>query len=308
MSMSEPTRPRRAIPTGAIKAEIARLIEAGRMNAGERLTEVKIASAAGLSRAPIRRAMEELAAEGVLEARETRGFSLRVGWADPSWQALRDATGPEEAAYLRIAMDRFRGQLPDAISENAVATGYGLGKAETSRVLTRMAREGWIEKRAGYGWQFLPTFPTRDVYLQGYRFRQLVEPAALLEPGFALGRDVLDGIEAGQRAVLDGIGRGISFAAIFEAGCAFHEGLMRASRNAFMLDAVERVNRMRRLVEFRALDAAIVRRQTAEHLAILDALRLGDRARASTMLAAHLGGASAAKLDRLALGSPAPTF
>jgi DNA-binding GntR family transcriptional regulator len=252
--------------------------------------------------------MEELAADGVLEARETRGFSLRVGWEDPSWQALRDAKGPEDSAYLRIAMDRFRGQLPDAISENAIATGYGLGKAETSRVLARMAREGWIEKRAGYGWQFLPTFPTREVYLQGYRFRQLVEPAALLEPAFTLSGQALASIEAGQLAVLDGMGRGISFAAIFDAGCAFHEGLMRASGNAFMLDAVERVNRMRRLVEYRALDAAIVRRQTAEHLAILDALRDGDRARASAMLSSHLGGASAAKLDRLDLGSPAPTF
>ena len=104
MTLTESTRPRRTIPTAAIKADIARLIEAERMGAGARLTEVKIASAAGLSRAPVRRAMEELAAEGVLEARETRGFSLRVGWDDPSWQGLRDATGPEETAYLRMAM------------------------------------------------------------------------------------------------------------------------------------------------------------------------------------------------------------
>lgn len=293
-------RTRRVIPTEEIKSQIARLVEAERLPAGERLTEMRVAAAVCLSRAPVRRALEELAEDGILKARETRGFSLLVGWQDPKLQALRDATAPaEERLRLRIAADRFQGRLPDVITENALSAAYGLGKAETGRVLAGMAREGWIEKRAGYGWQFLPTFPTRDVYLQSYRFRQLIEPAALREPGFTFSAEQLDFIEAGQRAVLDGLERGISFEAIFDAGCAFHESLVRASGNIFMLDAVERVNRMRRLVEFRALDEAIIRQQTGEHLAILAALRVGNISKAADLLTHHLDTASAAKLGRL---------
>ncbi|WP_438503110.1 hypothetical protein, partial [Acinetobacter nosocomialis] len=63
-----------------------------------------------------------------------------------------------------------------------------------------------------------------------------------------------------------------------------------------MVDAVQRINRMRRLVEYRALDRAAVIAQSAEHLAMVDLLRRGARAEASELMRRHLSGASVAKL------------
>lgn len=292
-------RPRRSLDPSELIADIVRLIQRDRLHAGDRLVELTLARTMGLSRPPVRRALEGLTEAGLLSASHGMGFKLADDWNSPRFNALISTTGPVEKAYLRIASDRLEGRLNEVVTESAISRDYGLGRTEAGRVLARMAREGWVERRPGYGWQFLPTFPTREAYLQGYRFRLLVEPAAILEPGFTISRETLDRVEAGQRRMLESAGQGLSIAEIFENGCLFHEEIVRASGNAFMLDAVERINRMRRLVEYRALKPEMIRTQTIEHLTILDLLRNADHVGASSLMKSHLAAASEAKLRTL---------
>ena len=292
-------RARRSLDPSELIADIVRLIQRDRLHTGDRLVELTLAREMGLSRPPIRRALEGLAEAGLLSGLRGVGFKLADDWNSSRFNALMSTTGPMENAYLRIASDRLTGRLNEVVTESAIGRDYGLSRTEAARVLARMAREGWLERRPGYGWQFLPTFPTREAYLQSYRFRLVVEPAAILEPDFRIDRDILDRIEVGQRRILESSGRGLSIAEIFDNGCLFHEGIVRASGNAFMLDAIERINRMRRLVEYRALDPEMIRIQTVEHLAILDLLRKQDHAGAATLMRSHLAAASEAKLRKL---------
>jgi len=298
-------RERRRVDTASLVAEVARLVQQRRATTGERLVEYRIAHDLGLSRLPLRRALTELARRGLLIASPNRGFVLAADWDAPGFRSLTQTTDGEEAVYLRIAADRLAGTLPERVSESGLSRSYDLGRSETQRVLARMAREGWIERRPGYGWQFLPTFPTREAYLHGYRYRLLVEPAALLEPGFSISLATLDRLESEQRRILSAADSDLGVAEMFRSGCSFHEGLVAASGNPFMLDAVERINRMRRLMEYRALDPALVKAQVIDHLAILAALRRGDRAGAAELLRTHLAGAAQAKLKRLTDGDAA---
>ena len=97
----------------------------------------------------------------------------------------------DEEAYLAIAGDRLRDALPEKVTENALARRYNLTKRQLARVLLRGASEGWIERLPGHGWAFLPVLTSMQAYEDSYRFRLVIEPAAILEPGFAPNRPAL---------------------------------------------------------------------------------------------------------------------
>lgn len=292
-------RVRRGVDAAEIAAEIARLIRRDEMKPGERLVELRLAHALGLSRAPVRRALEQLQRQGLVALEPGRGFVLSADWSSSALDRVVAERGADESAYLRIAADRLDGKLPEVVNEARISRDYELTRSETARLLDRMAREGWIERRAGYGWQFLPTFPTREAYLQGYRFRALVEPAAILEPTFAIDTAAIDRLAASQKRIMDRDGARLSIADVFESGCRFHEELVKCSGNPFMVDTVQRINRMRRLVEYRALDRVTIVGHAGEHLAILEVLRRGGRAEAAELMRRHLDAAADSKLAKL---------
>ena len=73
--------------------------------------------------------------------------------------------------------------------------------------------------------------------------------------------------------------------------------LVGCSHNEFFLDTVRRVNRLRRLIEYRiTVDRERLPRQTREHLRFLSLLETGSRDEAAKFLRIHILGASAIKL------------
>ena len=77
--------------------------------------------------------------------------------------------------------------------------------------------------------------------------------------------------------------------ALHERGVRFHETIVGASGNAFFLDTIRRLNRVRRLLSYRSmLDRKRYRAQCEEHLAILDSLARRDQDEAADRLRAHL--------------------
>ena len=88
--------------------------------------------------------------------------------------------------YFKIAEDHLHGRLPDPTSETYPRETYRLTKAQLNAVLSRIAQEGWVERRPGYGWSFSPMLTTPESLEQTYRVRLALEPAALLEPTYRL--------------------------------------------------------------------------------------------------------------------------
>lgn len=284
------------MPPTALQAQLARGILAhARLSGwgeGHHLTEDSLLPILGASRTPVRAAMALLADEGVLERRPNRGFFLR---ALPE----SDATNSEaesDRIYFAIAMDRLARALPDAVSESELMRRYGLSRGQIRIILARIAAEGWIERRPGRGWTFLPLIDTLESYRENYQFRQMLEPAALRAPDFRPDRAVIEKLEAQQRAVEASGYRTMSQVELFEMNARFHEALAGMCGNRFVLQSLVRVNQMRRLMEYgRPLDRARARRVSAEHLAILEPLRSGDAATAARRLENHLSNAEIEK-------------
>jgi DNA-binding GntR family transcriptional regulator len=218
-----------------------------------------------------------------------RGYFVS-GTAAASPEALGLPTGDDSSdAYFRIAEDHLNGRLPDPASEAFLRERYRLTKAQLSAVLGRIAQEGWVERRTGYGWSFSPMLTTPESLEQTYRVRLAVEPAALLEPTYRLDADTAARCRAAEMRLLAGAIETDSADALHERGVRFHETIIGASGNPFFLETVRRINRVRRLLSYRSMvDRKRYRQQSEEHLEILDLLERGRNREASRALRRHL--------------------
>jgi DNA-binding GntR family transcriptional regulator len=297
------------MPISPLVAEIARrildMIEAGLLTAGARLKEDDLADRFQVSRSPVREVLQMLAQNRIVEREAHRGTFV-AATSKTAIQTFRRLLGSDgsDDAYREIAAQRLDGRLADQITEAELGVRFGLRRTEVGRIVNRMAREGWIERRPGYGWSFVPVLTTPEAFELGYRFRAAIESAALLQPTFMIDREAFERCRAEQLAIAEGRLRRTDPVDVFRVGSRFHEMLAGCSGNPLFLDAVRRVNRMRRLLEYQAMvDTEQLMKRAREHLAILRRIETGDRAGAAELMRRHLERTVNTKLQRLRRGS-----
>lgn len=278
----------------------AQIIERARrlgLPADAHLTEQELADAFQVSRTPVRLALHALADMGLVERRPNRGFFLKraAGPGDGAVPATPNGAD-EDPLYFRMAEDRLTGKLEPRVEEAEVARRYGASRARIARLLARMAQEGWVSRLPGHGWAFQPLLTSPESYDQGYRYRMLIEPAALLEPGYAVDPAAFGTARAQQRAMLEGgIGRW-SRSETFAVNSGFHEVIVAGSGNLFLLEGLRRVNRLRRLLEYRThVFTGRLVQECRDHLTLLDMIEGGRRPDAAEFLHEHLNRARLAK-------------
>jgi DNA-binding GntR family transcriptional regulator len=269
--------------------QVIEYMRRGNLAPGAHLGEQQLADVLNVSRSPVRRALAVLEKMGVVAQQRHRGYFFKCLPTKLAQSGLPEVVASAEDRYLRIADDRLAGRLEDHVTETALMRRYGMPRRELQRILHRMEKEGWVERKPGHGWMFLALADSVEAHAQSYRFRMLFEPAALLEPGFRIDKPELERIRRDQQMLLDGSVNRLSRAKLFEIGSDFHETLMRFAGNRFMLDAIKRVNAMRRLLEYRAhYDRERCADQCREHLHLLDLLERGAREEAARYLRKHL--------------------
>jgi GntR family transcriptional regulator of vanillate catabolism len=85
------------------------LILVGELRPGRRVPELRLVSAIGVSRTPLRLAMERLEHEGLLERRSTGGFTVREFTLADIHDAI-DLRGTLEGTAARLAAERLGGR------------------------------------------------------------------------------------------------------------------------------------------------------------------------------------------------------
>lgn len=94
--------------TGRALFRLRELLLRGDLRPGERLSEIPIASRLGVSRTPIRLALERLAHEGLLEPLPMGGFLARRFDLADVWDAI-EMRGALEGTAARLAAERLSG-------------------------------------------------------------------------------------------------------------------------------------------------------------------------------------------------------
>jgi DNA-binding GntR family transcriptional regulator len=264
---------------------------------GYRLTELALCEELGVSRSPVRKALQYLEANDVVTSEPNRGFQIALSPSDLSQLELGSDKATEEEIYLRIANDRISGKLEEEVAEADLMERYGLARLQVQRILNRMSRESMIDRKPGRGWIFRPLLSNAESHRESYRFRMIIEPAAILEPRYQVDLAELEKCRREQVDLLDGGIERCTPAELYRAGVHFHETVIAGSGNRFLLDSLRTVNQMRRVVEYGTrLDRSRLHRQCEEHLILIDLLVKGERMEASQFLRQHLNTARITKI------------
>lgn len=277
----------------SIAGRIAIKIASDSLPPGTHLSAQKLADEFGVSRSPVREALTLLEQKGLLERQKNRGYFTSPESLDRSTQVGTELS-PEEYQddYRRLAEDWLADRIPADVTEQLLRDRYDVTKARLSAILIRATREGWAERKQGYGWRFLPVAKTPEGFDQIYRFRMVIEPAALLEPEFEFSRRIAEDLRAQQLSILDSDIDKLPAFTLLESGSRFHEALIKMSQNPYFHMALVRVNRMRRLLEYRAkIDRERLLGQCQDHIEILELTAKGELAEASYAMRRHLSGA-----------------
>jgi DNA-binding GntR family transcriptional regulator len=216
----------------SLAAQFTEEIRTGRLAVGVHLSAQALADRYGVSRSPVSEALRELATKGLVQHQAQKGyFVASCGDGLPEMPAVSD--DPINAAYLALAEDWLDDRIPDIISVNFLRERYGLSLGQVQSIVTRVIKEGWVERRAGYGLQFTAMLNSADALLQTYRFRIAMEPAALLEPSYELDREKARECRRVEEFMLAGGVEGMSTEELYDRGVRFHELIVAGSQNPF---------------------------------------------------------------------------
>jgi DNA-binding GntR family transcriptional regulator len=295
-------KPATSIPGGSplqrnIAAQIVQLLQRQNAAPGSGLTELGLAQQLGVSRTPVRAALRLLESEGLVTRDDQPAQGKRGTWR-VGQNAATSTLGPPpvpdtERLFIAIARDRIAGVLPGDVSEADLLRRYDVSRPTVLSVMTRLAEVGQVERKTGHGWTFAPATLDAQTQDESYRFRLVVEPAALLEPGYRLDPAWAADMRARHRQMLDEPWHDTAAVALFDLNAAFHEGLAAGSGNRFLQRAVAQQNRLRRFVNVDWQHGpARVRVSCIEHLGILDQLEAGHVEVAAALLRQHLQRAS----------------
>jgi DNA-binding GntR family transcriptional regulator len=177
---------------------------------GSELNETSVASQFGVSRAPARRALSELANAGLVERRSGRGYLVRRGAgaaraapagesgfgqklvSEPSWRRIYREVEEEIAARISFASWR--------LNEVELARHYHVSRTVARDVIGRLQQRGLVKKDERSRW-IAPALTPRHVG-ELYEVRWLLEPAALVKAAPHIPDALLDQMRDNLKSVI----------------------------------------------------------------------------------------------------------
>ena len=273
------------------------------LHLGDHVPERLATEAFHVSRTPVRAALALLTERGLLEHRDQRGYFIAPGFENADHAAAVET--PESALHDAILRDRFSKRLDAEVTAAHLARRYRAARALVLRVLNRLQKDGVVERALGQRWVFLPALDSLRSQEDSHRFRLILEPAAFLQPGFALDARRSRDLKAALGELAEQDARHFDLKRAIETDIAFHEVIADACNNRFLADAIRQQSRLRRFAttSMQVPPARLIE-SCREHLAILEAAEVGDVARAAELMREHLAASLRARPGFVNRGAP----
>ncbi|GAB4363890.1 MAG: hypothetical protein Kow00114_20190 [Kiloniellaceae bacterium] len=185
---------------------LAGQIRDGTLAGGSLLNETRVAQQFGISRAPARRALAELARSGLLEKARGRGYRVRaVGGRRPAAAPPPEAAAEASRLQAMPTWERIYGEVEQEIvariafaswrlNEAKLARSYGVSRTVTRDVIGRLQQRGLLRKDDSGRW-YAPEL-TPDHVGELYELRWVLEPVALVKAAPKVPRAFLAGLRA----------------------------------------------------------------------------------------------------------------
>lgn len=290
---------------------LSQQIRSGALAPGEKLQETAIASRFGVSRAPVRRALQELEALRLVRKSDGYGYTVREGQIsargaakddaarrqsgepqaaaeDPkalfanraSWEPIYDEVASEVTARMAFGSWRF--------NEVKLAEHYGVSRTVARDVAARLQQRGVLVKDDSSRWRAPGLTATRVAEL--YQLRALLEPVALLSAAETAPRGLLTRMRDNLVAAL-GQEDGVEGDVLDALEQELHVEFLAHCRNETLMQAITLHQSL--LIAHRFLyrwTPKLFRREPLlpQHLEVVDPVLAGKPALAAERLEAHL--------------------
>lgn len=276
---------------------LRQMMDDGRIRPGEKLLEVQVAKAFGISRSPARMALRMLCAEHRIAPAQGRGYIVegvnpggRVVQAildeikihaEPQWERMyRDV---EQELCIRILFGSVR------VTEERMAEHFGVSRTVVRDVLGRMHSVGLVAKDDTGHWIAHRVTPDRIRHL--YELRWLLEPRAMTLAAPYIPRAQLEQARANvQDAIAD---YPASSEDMDRVEVDLHIDCLSHCPNKELLRALERTHVLfvpTRYLEdpYLGIPAELIHAALHEHVSIIEDLLRGKTRAAAACLHEHL--------------------
>ncbi len=285
-------------------------IGAGLLPSGTRLTVAAVADRLGLSRSPVKRALDLMAQTGQLTRDVRSGYIVgTVDHASPGAANLFTLPLPdlskETEALARAGWERILDEVAEAasasipfgiyqISETGIGDHFGVSRTVTREVLSRLQERGVIGKDRASHWIAGPL--SARMLDDEHALRRLLEPAAMADAALMI-RTEVPAMQA--RLARTSPSCPPEEMDIIEAdlhdGCVMLQPNRRLAATLLQLRSARRVNRLFATHVVQHDESALLN----EHRLVLDHLALGDAEGAAAALRHHLDADHARTRERL---------
>jgi DNA-binding GntR family transcriptional regulator len=268
---------------------ILETVRRGGFHSGDRLAEQQIASLCNVSRTPVRAALRLLAERGVVRWGKDSGYTLAIDPAGTVEAAADLPSAEEDRLAESILRDRAARRLDDTVTASSLSRRYSADRRTVLKSLRILEGANWIEKAPGQSWLFRASHEGPEALAESYDYRLMLEPAALLAPGFRLDEAQATALRLSMEAQLASQESSFDVREFQRLDLDFHGMVARGSSNRFVGQALADHLKLRRLPgALHGVNVFRLKQSTREHLAILDQLESRQFEAAADLMRLHL--------------------
>ena len=183
---------------------------------------------------------------------------------------------------------------------------YDANRRTVLNALRKLSDEQLLERAPGQSWLFRPAPQGPDALAESYEFRLLLEPAAILTPGFRLDGVKAAALRQSMEAQLALPDAAFDVREFQRLDTEFHGMIAQGAGNRFVAEAIAGHLRLRRLPgNYPSVNVFRLKQSTREHLAILDQLESAQVEVAADLLKVHLRLSRSQRPQAASRGAPA---
>ena len=269
-----------------------RILEAvrhGGFRAGDRLAEQQIASLCNVSRTPVRAALRLLADRGIVGWEQDNGYTLAIDPAGTMDAAAELPSAEEDSLAESILRDRAARRLDDTVTVGGLSRRYTVDRRTVLKSLRILEAGNWVAKAPGQSWLFQASHEGPEALVESYDYRLMLEPAALLTPGFRLDEAQASALRLAMETQLASAESSFDIREFQRLDLDFHRMIARGSSNRFVGQALVDHLKLRRLPgALHGVNVFRLKQSTREHLAVLDQLEAKQFEAAADLMRLHL--------------------
>ena len=273
---------------------------------GAHLPEQQIASLCSVSRTPVRAALRLLTEQGVVRWEAATGYRLAVDLTTQATVATELPNTEEDELAEAILRDRSARRLDQTVTVSGLMRRYHAERKTVLKALQRLTEENLVDRAPGQSWLFRRTPDDPEAQGESYEFRLLLEPAAILTPGFRLDGARAAALRQSMEVLTGQADAAFDIKEFQRLDIEFHGMIADGSANRFVTDSLSDHLRLRRLPGvYAGVNVFRLKQSLREHLTILDHLENRQYEVAADLLRVHLRLSRSQRPRAASRGAPA---